>query len=108
MNTIQRTDEFDGWLKGLKDRTAKAKIIVRIQRAENGNFGDCKHFDCISEMRIDWGPGYRVYFAKDGDTIYVLLIGGDKDSQERDIKRAHEIWTSLKKRRPDCIASLPD
>jgi len=91
MNVIQQTDEFNKWLKGLRDQTAKAKILVRIKRLANGNLGDAKHFDGISELRIDHGPGYRIYVAKRGTTLYLLLCGGDKSSQQRDIDRARKI-----------------
>lgn len=91
MNAIQQTDEFKKWLKGLRDQTAKAKILVRIKRLASGNMGDAKHFDGISELRIDYGPGYRIYVAKRGSTLYLLLCGGDKSSQQRDIGRARKI-----------------
>lgn len=91
MNTIQQSDEFKKWLQGLRDQTAKAKIVVRIKRLANGNMGDAKHFDGISELRIDYGPGYRVYVAKRGSTLYLLLCGGDKSNQQRDIDRARKI-----------------
>lgn len=91
MNTIKQSDEFAKWFRGLKDQTAKAKLIVRIKRLAEGNLGDAKHFDGITELRIDYGPGYRVYAAKEGDTIYLLLCGGDKSSQKKDIKKAKEI-----------------
>ena len=91
MNVIQQSDEFKKWLKGLRDQTAKAKVVVRIKRLANGNMGDAKHFDGISELRIDYGPGYRIYVAKRGCTLYLLLCGGDKSNQQRDIDRAKKI-----------------
>ncbi|MEO7067285.1 MAG: type II toxin-antitoxin system RelE/ParE family toxin [Rhodanobacter sp.] len=91
MNDIQQSGEFKTWLKGLRDQTAKAKIVVRIKRLANGNMGDAKHFDGISELRIDYGPGYRIYVAKRGSTLYLLLCGGDKSNQQRDIDRAKKI-----------------
>lgn len=94
MNTVNQSAEFTAWLSGLKDGVAKAKIIVRVKRLRQGNMGDVKHFDGISEMRIDHGPGYRVYFAKQGDTIYLLLCGGDKSSQQRDIREAKRLWAT--------------
>ena len=94
MNTVNQSAEFTSWLSGLKDGVAKAKIIVRVKRLQQGNMGDVKHFDGISEMRIDHGPGYRVYFAKEGDTIYLLLCGGDKSSQQRDIREARRLWAT--------------
>lgn len=83
------TDAFHGWLGSLKDRRAIAKIVDRLKRAANGNFGDVKpaRFG-VSEMRIDYGPGYRVYFFRRGKEIVVLLCGGDKKSQRADIAEA--------------------
>jgi putative addiction module killer protein len=91
MNAIQQSDEFKEWIKGLKDQTARAKVLVRIKRLAEGNMGDAKHFDGISELRIDYGPGYRVYVAKKGNTLYLLLCGGDKSSQQKDIEKAKKI-----------------
>ena len=79
MYTITRTDAFDAWLSKLKDARGKARIIERIRSAERGNFGDCESVDeGVSEMRIHFGPGYRVYFARSGEVVYVLLCGGTK------------------------------
>ncbi len=81
------------WLSGLRDRQAQARIQVRLERLELGNFGDCKPVGSgVSELRIDWGPGYRVYFGRDGQTVIVLLCGGDKRKQDSDIKKAVELW----------------
>ncbi|RUL72418.1 type II toxin-antitoxin system RelE/ParE family toxin [Dyella choica] len=91
MYAIQQSDEFAAWLKGLRDQTTKAKVIVRIKRLAAGNLGDAKHFDGIAELRIDYGPGYRVYTAKKGKTLYLLLCGGDKSSQSKDIAKAKKI-----------------
>ncbi len=91
MNTVTQTDEFTEWLRGLKDQAAKAKVIVRIKRLAAGNPGDVKYFDGISEMRIDHGPGYRVYYVRDGDTIHLLLCGGDKSTQKKDIEKAKKL-----------------
>jgi putative addiction module killer protein len=91
MNTVVQSEEFAVSLKGLKDPVAKAKIIVRLKRLVEGNIGDAKHFEGISEMRVDYGPGYRVYFAKQGTTIYLLLNGGDKSTQKRDIEKAKKL-----------------
>jgi len=67
--------------------------MLRIKAAEQGNFGDCAPVgDGVSEMRLHFGPGYRIYFVQEGTSIYLLLAGGDKDSQARDIKRAKEMW----------------
>ncbi len=98
MYFIEKTIEFDKWLKKLKDIQAKAKILFRIQKIErDGHFGDCKSVgDGISEMRINFAKGYRVYFKEKDGIIIVLLIGGDKSSQQNDIKKAKEIWNKLK------------
>ncbi|UXT48215.1 type II toxin-antitoxin system RelE/ParE family toxin [Agrobacterium tumefaciens] len=88
-NSFEKSVEFDEWLKALKDRTGKVRILHRLTAAEHGNFGDCAPVGGgVSEMRIHCGPGYRVYFTRVGKRIYFLLIGGDKSSQKWDIKRA--------------------
>lgn len=91
MIEVRQTERFRKWLKALRDVQAKARILVRIRRAELGNLGDAKFFDGIGEMRIDHGPGYRVYFVKRGETLIILLCGGDKKSQRRDIEQAIEM-----------------
>lgn len=92
MNTIVRTSVFDVWLSKLKDARGKARIVKRIRSAERGNFGDCRSVGGgVSEMRIHFGPGYRVYFTRDGDVVYVLLCGGIKSRQKRDIYRARAL-----------------
>ena len=97
MNTFYRTAEFDAWLSSLKDKVGKARIIKRIRAAEGGNFGECESVgEGVSEMRIHVGPGYRVYYTRSGEVIYLLLVGGDKSSQSRDIKRAIVMARSLK------------
>lgn len=96
IHTLAQTDEFSDWLCRLKDRVAGAKILVRMKRLSEGNAGDVKHFDGISEMRINYGPGYRVYFAKDGDTILLLLHGGDKSTQAKDIAKAKKLLAASK------------
>lgn len=98
MNTFESTEQFDAWLRGLKDRTAKAKILNRIDSAILGNFGDCKPVGSgVSEMRIHWGPGYRVYFTQVANVVYMLLAGGDKSSQQRNIIEAVEMAQQLKR-----------
>jgi putative addiction module killer protein len=98
MYTLLRSDEFDTWLTDLKDRIARARIIHRIRSAEHGNFGDCEAVgEGVSEMRIHVGPGYRVYYTRRGGVVYLLLLGGDKSSQKRDIKRAIEMARTLDK-----------
>ena len=78
MIEVRRTDEFRDWLKGLKDIRAAARVEIRIARVEAGNLGDVKFFDGIGELRIDYGPGYRVYFVQRGKVLVILLCGGDK------------------------------
>lgn len=96
MNTILKSDIFDEWLTKLKDLGAKANIALRIERAELGNFGDHKSVGGnVLEMRIHKGPGYRVYYTQRGDTLYLLLVGGDKSNQQRDIKKAMQMAAEL-------------
>ncbi len=97
MNTILRTAIFDKWLSKLKDSRGKARIIERIRSAERGNFGDYKAVgQGVSEMRIHFGPGYRVYFTRVDNVVYVLLCGGTKRKQQRDIGKAKELAKLLK------------
>ena len=92
MREILKSATFDSWLSGLRDRRAKARIAARIDRLSLGNAGDVKPVGSgVSEMRIDYGPGYRVYFTQRGPVIIVILCGGDKRTQAADIKRAIEI-----------------
>jgi putative addiction module killer protein len=87
--TVQLTDNFADWLYGLKDRDARSRILVRIKRFEQGNLGDVKPVgDGVSEARLTYGPGYRLYFIQLGDEIIVLLCGGTKKTQPSDIARA--------------------
>ncbi|MHB0979047.1 MAG: type II toxin-antitoxin system RelE/ParE family toxin [Thermoleophilia bacterium] len=89
MGTFLRSAVFDAWLSELADNTGRARILQRIRSAEAGSFGDCARVgEGVSEMRIHIGPGYRIYFTRRGATVYLLLLGGDKSSQRRDIKRA--------------------
>jgi putative addiction module killer protein len=97
MNTILRTDVFDRWLSKLKDPSAKARIIKRIRSAERGNLGDCKPVGAsVSEMRIHFGPGYRLYFTRISEFVYLLLCGGIKRRQSSDITRAKELARLLR------------
>jgi putative addiction module killer protein len=90
------TDLFDSWFARLRDRRAAARITMRISRAELGNFGDCAPVgEGVSEMRIHYGPGYRVYFAQRGVEVVLLLAGGDKSSQSKDIKAALKLAREL-------------
>lgn len=98
MNIFQRSGEFDAWLVNLKNKVARARITLRIRSAEHGNFGDCEPVgEGVSEMRVHVGPGYRVYFTRRAGVVYLLLVGGDKSTQKRDIKRAIEMARALNK-----------
>ena len=97
MNRILRTSVFDKWLSRLKDQRGKARIIERIRSAERDHFGDCQHVGGgVSEMRVHFGPGYRVYFTRQKRVLYVLLCGGTKSSQKRDIERAKKMVYKLR------------
>ena len=96
MIEVRETSEYAGWLEGLRDRRAAARIAIRIDRLRLGNPGDVKSVGGgVSEMRIDYGPGYRVYFANVGVQIVLLLCGGDKSTQARDIERAKSLAEEL-------------
>lgn len=107
MIDIDQTEPFRHWLHKLKDPLGKVGVLARIKRAQSGNFGDHKllaNTGGIYEMRIFKGNGYRIYYAKQGDTLYLLLIGGSKDSQSSDIDRACKLWQQVKddtEERPD-------
>jgi putative addiction module killer protein len=97
--TSSGKDVFGEWLAKLKDARAQAKIAVRIDRVASGNFGDCKPLrDGVCELRIDWGPGYRVYYAMLGKTCVLLLGGGDKRKQSADIERAFAYFNDYVRR----------
>ncbi|QPF82983.1 type II toxin-antitoxin system RelE/ParE family toxin [Bradyrhizobium genosp. L] len=96
MFEVLKTDLFDSWLSNLTDRRAAAKIASRIERLALGNPGDVKPVgEGVSEMRLAYGPGYRVYYKQTGQRIILILCGGDKSNQDRDIKRAKEIAAQL-------------
>ena len=96
MNTIYTTAVFDAWFVSLRDKQAVRRIQARIDRAEDGNFGDAAPVgEGVSEMRIHHGPGYRVYFTKRGIEIVILLAGGDKSTQSKDIRAALELARKL-------------
>lgn len=98
MNVFQSTEEFDLWLSDLKDHIAKARILHRIDAASLGNFGECEAVgEGVSEMKIHVGPGYRVYYTRVGAVVYMLLAGGDKSTQKKDIKRAIELARGIAK-----------
>ncbi|MCK6598992.1 MAG: type II toxin-antitoxin system RelE/ParE family toxin [Bdellovibrionaceae bacterium] len=91
-------EPFRDWLDGLRDNAVQARIAVRIARAEDGNFGDHKSVGGgVYELRISFGPGYRVYYAIEGQKIILLLVGGDKSTQSKDIEKAQKFWVSHKK-----------
>lgn len=92
MYEIRQTEIYAKWEQGLRDSIARAAITARLVRLSKGNFGDVKPIgDGISELRIHYGPGFRIYFQQRGSTIIILLCGGDKGSQSRDIARAKEL-----------------
>jgi putative addiction module killer protein len=99
MYFIEKTTEFDKWLKKLNDFRAKAKILFRLQKLEKDeHFGDCEPVgDGIRELKINYAKGYRVYFKEIDGKVIILLIGGDKSTQQKDIEKAKEIWGKLKK-----------
>jgi len=89
MYILEKSEEFDTWLRKLKDLKAKAKILAKLKRAELGNLGNHKYIgNGISEMIIDYGPGYRLYYTKRRNILLILLVGGDKSSQSRNIAKA--------------------
>jgi putative addiction module killer protein len=92
MIEVRQTEVFTAWFAGLRDLQARARILARIRRLSAGNPGDVKPVGSgVSEMRINYGPGYRLYFAGRGKTVVILLCGGDKRSQDRDIAQAIEL-----------------
>ena len=96
MIEVRQTSEYSEWFAGLRDRAAKARIDIRVRRLSLGNTGDVKPVgEGVSELRIDYGPGYRVYFVQRGSVLIVLLAGGDKSTQDRDIKAAKKLATEL-------------
>ena len=99
MTLIYTTEVFDVWFEALRDREAVRRIQVRIDRAEDGHFGDCKPVgEGVSEMRVHCGPGYRLYFMQRGSEVVILLAGGDKSSQNRDVKTAIGMARLIKER----------
>ena len=96
MIEVRKTDVFANWFNGLRDKRAKARIQARIDRLEVGHFGDVASVgEGVSELRIFYGPGYRVYFVKQGSTVVILLSGGDKNTQNSDIIKAKELAKQL-------------
>lgn len=91
---------FSRWLTGLKDRKAQARIVKSVSKMQNGNLGDCKSVGSgVIEHRIHYGPGYRVYFVTEGEELILLLMGGNKSSQQKDISQAKSYWLDYKQRR---------
>ena len=99
MIRFKRSDEFQEWLDSSRSRPARGRVLTRLDNATRGNFGDCAPVgNGVSEMRIHYGPGYRIYFTRKGDVVYLLLIGGDKSTQKRDIQHAKKIAEDFEKR----------
>jgi putative addiction module killer protein len=93
---VRKTKVFADWLDGLRDTRAKARILIRIRRLAEGNFGDWKSVGRgVSELRVDYGPGYRLYLTRSGKSVVILLAAGTKKSQSRDIKRAISLAQEL-------------
>jgi putative addiction module killer protein len=93
---VRQTDEYEKWFDALRDRQAKARIDIRVRRLSLGNPGDAKPVgEGVSELRIDYGPGYRVYFVQRADVLIVLLAGGDKRTQDQDIRLAKQLAREL-------------
>ena len=96
MYTIYTTDVFDDWFDKLKDKQAKVRIQARIDRVEEGHFGDAKPVgEGVCELRFFFGPGYRIYYRQKGFEIVLLLVGGDKSTQDKDIKLALQLAKQL-------------
>ena len=93
------SEPFTQWLRGLRDGATRNRIRQRIARIRLGNFGDARSVgDGVQELRIYFGPGYRVYFGREGDALVILLCGGDKGSQDRDVERAQDYWQDHRSR----------
>lgn len=95
------TEPYVQWERKLRDRAARARIRARIARLRLGNFGDTKRVGDVFELRVHVGPGYRVYYGREGDAVVILLCGGDKRSQARDIERAEAYWRDHRSRNHD-------
>ena len=102
----------EDWLQGLKDLSAKATIVARLARIRRGLLGDCERYEMVTELRIDFGPGYRVYTVEDGFELVILLCGGDKSSQKRDFKEARRLANEYHKEKKEGrgakLRSFPD
>jgi putative addiction module killer protein len=96
MFTVRLTEEFQDWLDGLKDKRAQVRIVARLRRAEAGNLGDWASVgNEVSEMRVHFGPGYRLYFTRRESVLIIVLAGGDKSTQSSDIRRALRIASEI-------------
>lgn len=99
---IRQTEVYRDWVNALKDRAGRARIQVRVDRLAHGNPGNHRHLtDGVSELKIDFGPGYRVYYTQRGDQLLLLLVGGDKSSQDKDIERAIALSRGLQEQSND-------
>ena len=97
--TTSGREPFEEWLDSLRDKKTQAIVLERLNRLRLGNFGDCRHLgEGIYELRIHYGPGYRIYFGELDKVIVILLCGGAKRTQKRDVKRAREYWQELRNR----------
>jgi putative addiction module killer protein len=91
--TPDEKEPFNDWLNGLRDVVGRKRILSRVSRLQEGNYGDCQPVgEGVSELRLFFGSGYRIYFGERGDDIVILLCGGDKDSQDKDIQQAKAYW----------------
>ncbi|MNF58784.1 MULTISPECIES: type II toxin-antitoxin system RelE/ParE family toxin [unclassified Pseudomonas] len=96
MIDFEQSQAFSDWLDSIKDTIGKARLLARLRAAEHGNFGDCEAVgEAVHEMRVHYGPGYRMYFTRKNKVIYLLLAGGDKSTQKRDIKRAQHMARNI-------------
>ena len=96
MFTVLQTEEFVAWLDDLKDKRAQVRIAARLRQAESGNLGDWQPIEgAVAELRVNYGPGYRLYFARRGRIIVVMMNAGDKSTQKRDIRRALKLASTL-------------
>ena len=94
---VKKTDEYREWLDRLRDQAGRARILVRVDRLIHGNPGDHRNLQAgVSELKIDFGPGYRVYYMQRGEQLLLLLIGGDKSSQAKDIAKAQQLAKDFK------------
>lgn len=107
MITLIRSQTFDNWLRRLRDKTAQFRILARLRNAGEGNFGDVKPVgEGVMEMRVHVGPGYRVYYTARGNTVVFLLMGGDKSTQQIDIRRAREMARDIRNQEPPCKPTI--